>query len=182
MRNILLFLHGKGATQNAHQDFVGALARRFDAELMTLNAPFAHKQGYSWFGKTNVGGEMHLNEASFEYSLGLIEQKILTLGVPLEQIIVCGHSQGGAMAIAMGLMLPLKKVISICGDIPFDVPSVVKMSAAEFVWVEGGQDIFLSSERKKSYQKLLGLGLNFCYLIDENTEHDCFSEGLVDKL
>ena len=181
-KEIVLFLHGKGADKNAHHDFAKALAQANDAKLVTLNAPFLHKQGYSWFGKANIDGVRRLDEDEFHHSLSLIKNELLGLNVDMQQVTICGHSQGGALAIAVGLELPLKKVISICGDIPFEVSKDIKTPAAEFVWIEGGKDVFLSEERKKSYQKLAGRGLNFRYLVDENTEHDVFSGELLDKL
>lgn len=182
MKNILIFLHGKGANQTAHCDFIKKLAAKYQAEVYTFNAPYPHKNGYKWFDKDLVNGVRIVNQKNFETSLNFIFQKINRLTNDYSKVIICGHSQGGAMAIAAGLRIGPQKVISICGDWPFEIPEKVQTPATEFVWVEAGKDTFLSNERKQSYLKLTEAGIVLKYLCDPNSSHDSFSPNLLEKL
>lgn len=178
----IVFLHGKGADATAHSEFMLKLAAKYDASLHSVEAPLPYKNGYSWFNKIKVGGRNIADEESFARSVDFIKTTITDCGFDCKHLIICGHSQGGAMAVAVGLQFPVLKIISICGDWPENIDCQPICLAREFVWIEGGKDAYLSDERKSSYQRLQKMGINLKYIKDNDTEHDAFSPDLIEKL
>lgn len=178
----IVFLHGKGADAAAHHEFMLKLASKYEASLHSIEAPLPYKNGYSWFNKIKTDGRNIADEESFLRSMDFIKAKITDSGVDCRNLIICGHSQGGAVAVAVGLQLPVWKIISICGDWPENINILPTCPAKEFVWVEGGKDAYLSDERKSSYQRLQKAGINLEYIKDCHTEHNVFSPDLIEKL
>lgn len=182
MSKSLIFLHGKGADKSAHRVFMDNLAATCQAELVCINAPLPHKSGFSWFDKRIVGGERVVDEESFNNAVDYVVTRIEGLGIDFRDAILCGHSQGGAVAIAVSMKQPVRGVISICGDWPSAAKIKTPNEMPDIIWVEGGKDAYLSNERKKSYQYLQKAGANVRYIYDEETEHDIFGPQLLEKI
>lgn len=183
VNKILIFLHGKGADKSAHQQFMQNLAQQYNAELIAFNAPSAYKDGYSWFFKTN--GE--LNTYEFEQSISYIKTKIFKIlekyQLTPQDVILCGHSQGGMMSIYAGLMLNVAKIISICGDfIDYEPYSQQFNREIAIFWIEGGQDSFLNEQRKSSYQILQHKTDNLHYIINAQTHHNELDDSILKQI
>lgn len=182
MSGYLVFLHGKGADKSAHRDFMDKLAAAYQADLITINAPLPYKNGYSWFDKRIVGGERVVDEESFGRAADYVLKKIGELGLNSRDIILCGHSQGGAVAVAAGIKRPVRGVICICGDWPSTTEIKTSNAMPDIIWAEGGKDAYLSDERKQSYRYLQEAGANVRYICDAETEHDVFGPNLLEKI
>jgi phospholipase/carboxylesterase len=112
---LLVLLHGWGAN---YQD-LAPLAPMFNLpnyQFLFPNAPFPHPQvpgGRAWYALESS------NYFGLEESRQLLHNWLLSLplstDVPLEQTIVGGFSQGGAMSLDVGLKLPVAAVCSLSG-------------------------------------------------------------------
>ncbi len=126
-QHLLVLLHGWGAN---YQDLV-PLTPMFNLpnyQFLFPNAPFPHQApgGRAWYALESP------NYQGIEESRQLLHNWLLSLpsqtNVPLENTIVAGFSQGGAMSLDIGLKLPVAGVCSLSGylhgepekqDIPF---------------------------------------------------------------
>ena len=138
--HLLVVLHGWGAS---YQDFVPF------AKVLNLpgfgyffpNAPFDHFQvpgGKAWYALENQ-----------EFT-GLAEsRKLLTewltsleasTGVPLEQTVLAGFSQGGAMTLDVGLTLPLAALCSFSGYLHYQPQVADNKTFPPTLIVHGRQD------------------------------------------
>ena len=178
----IVFLHGKGANRNAHRAFLNELALKHRADLHCFEAPNPYKGGYSWFEKKLIAGHQIVDADSFWKAVDSINTKISDLGLERSQLILCGHSQGGAMACAAALKEPVKTVISLCGDWPENIDCPKSVCPVKVIWVEGGKDQYLSEARKQSYRRLIAAGADLKYIKDADTEHNVLSKGLLEKL
>lgn len=162
---VIVFLHGKGADKNAYRSEIETLASDIGAEAVSFNAPFEHQtkqKKYVWFNKVEQNGRCDAVAQEYLYSLQFIKEKLQQLSQPLSEVVLIGHSQGGGMAVAVALELDLKCAISICGDLPYNL-TYQNNSKTPIYWFEGGQDTYISQERKNSYQILDELGGDMCY-------------------
>lgn len=117
---ILVFLHGKGADSTAYGAQIKKLAESLSANYVSFNAPLRHhaKNGkFVWFNKFEQNNRKDAVKEEYLFSLHCIKEKLQQLNCPLSDIVLIGHSQGGGMAVNVGLELNLKAVFSICGDI-----------------------------------------------------------------
>lgn len=183
VNKILIFLHGKGADKSAHHQFMQNLAQQQDAKLIAFDAPSVYKDGYSWFSKTN--GELNISE--FEHSASYIKAKITEAlenhHLTSQDVILCGHSQGGMMSIYAGLMLNVAKIISICGDfIDYEPYSQQFNRQIPIFWIEGGQDNFLNEQRKSSHQILKHKTDNLHHIINAQTRHNELDNSILKQI
>ena len=170
---ILVFLHGKGSDKSAYSKQLKNLAERLSVDIVSFNAPFSHqnkKDKFLWFNKFEQNNRRDAIKEEYLYSLNYIEQKLKELSCPLSDIVLIGHSQGGGMAVDIGLRLNLKCVFSICGDLPYNL--VYKnYSQTPIYWFEGKDDSYINQERKDSYKLLANLGVNLHYHCIPNCTH-----------
>lgn len=112
---LVVILHGWGANAQDLQYLVPGLALS-NYHILLPNAPFAHPQvagGYMWYDLERedyrgLAQSQHLLMNWLKSLEGLID-------VPLSSTIMMGFSQGGAMALDVGLHLPLAGLVSISG-------------------------------------------------------------------
>lgn len=170
---ILVFLHGKGSDKNAYSEQLKNLAEHLSVEFVSFNAPFSHqnKKGkFLWFNKFEQNSRRDAIKEEYAYALNYIEQKLQELNCPLSDIVLIGHSQGGGMAVNIGLRLNLKCVFSICGDLPYNL--VYKnCSQTPIYWFEGKDDNYINQERKDSYKLLTKMGVNLHYQCISDCTH-----------
>lgn len=113
--NLLVMLHGWGAN---YQD-LAPLAFMLNLPGFTYlfpNAPFPHPQvpgGRAWYALETQ------EYTGLAESRQLVRDWLLSLpnntGIPLENTIMAGFSQGGAMTLDIGLTLPLAGLCSLSG-------------------------------------------------------------------
>ena len=186
---LLIFLHGKGGNKNSQADFVSALVQKYHADFVALNAP--HKStlnpdGFYWFEKDEVGGKRVVRMLEWYCSVAMALSAIVALmrekGVSPEEVILCGHSQGGLVALYCGLKLGVKEVITLNSDIPDEVLDEIDANPhVKIKWVQGLKDDFLDEKRKESY-KNLPEGTDLEYIISPNSSHNYLDKEILDKL
>lgn len=176
----LVFLHGSGADKNAYSDLMNEIAEYCDADLVTFNAPFKHPDKpdkYKWFNKFEKNGRRDAIVEEYMYSLEHIKEQLKNLDKDTKEIILIGHSQGGGMAVHIGLEMELASVISINGDLPYNI-SYNKITKTPVYWLEGGKDTYIDNDRKKSYQ-LIANNNNFHFLTLKNSTHSDFKNDFL---
>jgi phospholipase/carboxylesterase len=154
-QGLVVMLHGWGA--NA-EDVLG-LAEWMnlpDCALVFPNAPLPHPfnpVGRMWYDlPVDATGfpdralfratAMHQRPdliASRQQLMELLDALTQSLGIPLARAILGGFSQGGAMALDVGLGLPLAGVISLSGYL--HAPVVSTQSAPATLMVHGDEDM-----------------------------------------
>lgn len=171
---ILVFLHGKGADKSAYEAQMKSLAESLSAEYVSFNAPFGHadKPGkFVWFNKFEQHGRRDAVKEEYVFSLAYIKEKLQALKHPLSEVVLIGHSQGGGMAVNVGLELNLKAVFSICGDLPYNLEYENKAQTPIY-WFEGQQDTYINQERKDSYKILQKINADLRYQVIKNCSHN----------
>lgn len=176
----LVFLHGAGADKNAYRELVSNIACQLNAELYSFNAPFPHpeKSGkFVWFNKFVQGSRRDAVISDYTYSLNFIKQQLLNLSANPQEIILLGHSQGGGMAVHVGLELNFGGVISVAGDLPYNI-SYAKQANTSLYWLECAKDTYINNERKKSYQMLDAIKAKYQLITLPNSTHTEFATDL----
>ena len=78
----LVFLHGSGADKNAYFETMQNIASKFNAQLITFNAPFPHpnKKGtFVWFNKKEINGRRDAIEEEYFHSLQYVKELLTKL-------------------------------------------------------------------------------------------------------
>lgn len=112
---LVILLHGWGA--NYHD--LASLAPMFNLpnyQFLFPNAPFNHPQvpgGRAWYSldTNNYDGIEESCQLLFDWLSSLPQNT----GIPMEKIFVGGFSQGGAMSLNIGLLLPVAGVFALSG-------------------------------------------------------------------
>ena len=175
---ILVFLHGKGADATSYSAQMKRLADNLSAVYISFDAPFKHptKAGkFVWFNKIEQNNRKDAVKDEYLFSLQYIEEKLQQLNYLMSDIVLIGHSQGGGMAVNVGLELNLKAVFSICGDMPYNL-EYNNISQTPIYWFEGKNDTYISQERKDSYQILQKINADLHYQRVENCTHNEIDE------
>lgn len=175
-----VFLHGSGDDKEAYEGLMYEAAKAFDAKLLSFNAPFAHetKPGrYKWFNKFQNEGRRDAVIEDYDYSLNYVKEKLLKLHGQSSEVILAGHSQGGGLAVHVGLEMKLKGVISINGDLPYNL-NYQKKTKTPIYWLESAEDTYLNEERKQSY-KLITCNNNFHHFVLPDSTHTEFEKDFL---
>ena len=175
----LVFLHGAGSDKNAYNEFMHKVAHYFDADIVSFNAPFKHPEKldkYVWFNKFENNGRRDAVVDEYNYSLEYIKKQLSYLNEDPKNVILIGHSQGGGMAVHVGLEMNLSGVISINGDLPYNI-SYTKRTSTPIYWFESEKDTYIDNNRKKSYRLILN-NENFHLLKLAKSTHNEFQNDL----
>jgi phospholipase/carboxylesterase len=138
--NLLVMLHGWGADARDLYP-LGAVLNLPNYQWRFVNAPFPHPQnpqGRAWYDleNQNFEGLPQARQSLRDYLLGLETET----GIPLSRTVLGGFSQGGAMALDLGLTLPLAKIFSLSGYLHFQ-PESQPQEIAPILLVHGSQDM-----------------------------------------
>ncbi len=135
-----------------------------DYHFLLPNAPFSHPQvpgGKMWYDLSREDYKgLTLSQELLEDWLKSLES---TTGVPLEATILSGFSQGGAMTLDVGLMLPLAGLICMSGYL-HRTPQDIEPPLPSVLIVHGRQDTVVpinAAQRVRDY--LLSLGTPMQY-------------------
>ncbi len=186
---LLIFLHGKGGNKNSQAEFVSELAQKYQAELVCLNAPYkflADEEAFYWFEKDKIGNKRMVRMPEWFCSVTMALSAMVALmrekKVTAQDVILCGHSQGGLVALYCGLKLGVKEVITLNSDIPDEILEEIEANPqVKIKWVQGAKDTFLDEKRKESY-KNLPQNLDFEYIISPNSTHSDLDKEILDLL
>lgn len=140
LSNLLVMLHGWGADARDLYPF-GAVLGLPNYQWKFVNAPFPHPQnpqGRAWYDleSQNFEGLSQAKQGLRNYLLGLESET----GIPLSRTVLGGFSQGGAMALDVGLTLPLAKIFSLSGYLHFQ-PEPLPHAIAPILLIHGSQDM-----------------------------------------
>ena len=172
MKKLLVFLHCKGGNKTKSADFAHKTAKKMGCNLLIFDAPFTYseKDGtFIWFHKDNNG---LAKPQDVQHSISYVISKIKNSGYQMQDVILCGHSQGGAMAAIIGMSSNPYAVISICGDLPINLNYIPNQSNnTNFYWIEASQDTYLTNARKNTYNTLKNNHYNLKYIKAPNSTH-----------
>jgi phospholipase/carboxylesterase len=118
--NIVL-LHGWGANQQDLLDLVPYF-RLSEHQFLLPNAPFDHQYtdtGKMWYSFTGAGELTEDGRQELAQSKNLLQSWLTSLphqtDIPLSKTWIAGFSQGGAMALEVGLSLPVAGLLVLSG-------------------------------------------------------------------
>lgn len=180
----LVFLHGAGADCCAYHDLMSEIVQYFNAELITFNAPFLHltkQDKFVWFNKIEQNGRRDAICDEYFASVEYIKNKLQELNADLSEVILIGHSQGGGMAVHIGLDMDLGAVIAISADMPYNI-AYENNSKTPIYWFEAGQDGYIDENRKASYKLLQQINANLHYQILPTSTHNEFANELLSAI
>ena len=170
-RHRIILIHGWGADA----DDLLPLGREIiektevDFEVISLRAPSFHPNspGRQWYGLY----PHDWNGAEDEVNNLLISLKNFdTDKIPLKKTILLGFSQGAAMAIDAGCKLDLGLIVS-CSGYPHPSWDPDKKCPPMIVSHGLNDDVVPFEASRKIYEKVRGISLNFCELIEFNGYH-----------
>jgi len=184
---LLVMLHGWGA--NA-QD-VASLALMLDLPTLQLlfpDAPFPYPygptgriwydlpDGYSFESDPEFVRQPKLRESAAQLTDWLRSLASIT-GVPLEKTLLAGFSQGGAMALEVGLSLPLAGLLVLSGYL-HGPPQLGVALPPPVLMVHGQQDLVVpigAARRSRNVLQSAGLSVRYHEL---STGHEITPEVL----
>lgn len=161
--NLLVMLHGWGADA---KDLLGLapLLALPSFQWRFVNAPFAHPhnpQGLAWYDleSQSFEGLPQARQGLRQYLLNLESET----GIPLSRTILGGFSQGGAMALDVGITLPLAKIFALSGYLHFQ-PESQPQPVAPILLVHGREDSVVPlSLAHQAREQLTGIGATVTY-------------------
>ncbi len=180
----LVFLHGAGSDCDAYHNLMSEIAQYFNADLITFNALFSHpikKDKFVWFNKIEQNGRRDAVCEEYFTSVEYIKDKLQNLNTDLSEVILIGHSQGGGMAVQVGLELDLEAVIAMSTDLPYNIVYENK-SNTPIYWFEAGCDGYIDENRKASYKLLRQINANLHYQILPTSTHNEFTNELFSAI
>lgn len=139
----VIWLHGLGANGHDFEPIVPelhlpkSLAVRFIFPTAPTR-PVSLNQGYkmpAWFDIAAVGMDIAVDMQGMNESVQAIEALIareVSLGIPTQNIVLAGFSQGGAVALYVGLYYsqPLAGIMALSTFLPLETPITQNLSAA----------------------------------------------------
>ncbi|MEB3191058.1 MAG: alpha/beta hydrolase [Snowella sp.] len=139
-QHLLVLLHGWGADANDLSPLASILNLP-TYQCLFPNAPFPHPQfswGRAWYAleRQDYRGLAECRQMLQAWLLSLEAET----GIPLERTILGGFSQGAAMALDVGLGLPVAGLCSLSGYLHFQ-PQHLPSSPPPIFMVHGQQDM-----------------------------------------
>ncbi|NEP09774.1 MAG: alpha/beta hydrolase [Symploca sp. SIO2C1] len=160
---LIAILHGWGANAQSLESLVAALDLP-SYHFLLPDAPFPHPEVW--------GGKMWYDLQKEDY-YGVAESQVqltdwlnslkATTGIPLSSTILMGFSQGGAMALDVGLELELAGIISLSGYL-HRAPENVEPPLPSVLIVHGRQDTVVPlsvTQNLRDYLMSLGTPMQY---------------------
>lgn len=165
--SLVVFLHGLGSDG---QDLI-SLVPYFSEALPGVHffspdgiekcdmAPF----GYQWFSLRNRDPNILLEELEIKSMkiLDLIEEKLNSLQLTFENLILIGFSQGTMLALylTMAYEMNIKAVVGFSGA--FLPPKIIKNNKTPICLIHGTEDEVVPYDNmKQAQERLIGAGVN----------------------
>lgn len=161
--HLLIALHGWGANANDLAPLT-SLFNLPDYQFIFPNAPFPHPQvsgGKAWYSleTREYQGLVQSRQMLLEWLLSLESMT----GVPLNRTILSGFSQGGAMTLDVGLILPLAGLCCLSGYLHSE-PQAGNSSLPSVLVAHGRQDSVVPvTAAQQAKAKLTALGAKVAY-------------------
>jgi phospholipase/carboxylesterase len=170
---LLVVLHGWGA--NAQDvSFLAPYMALPNYAMAFPNAPFAYPyaeggrmwydlpQTYTFESNPDFRDEPQLQESRKRLTEWLRSLESTT-GIPLEQTVLAGFSQGGAMSLDVGLHLPLKGLIILSGYLHTPI-APLQAATPPLLMVHGRQDLVVPlAAAVNAKQRLVDRGVKVTY-------------------
>jgi phospholipase/carboxylesterase len=171
-RHSVIWLHGLGADGN---DFAPIVPELVDRTWPALRFVFPHAPVQpvsinggmpmrAWYDLFGFDARAPQDEAGIRASIGAVEALMAReheRGVPSEQIVLAGFSQGGAIALAAGLRhaRPLAGIVALSTYLPISATLASERSAANartpIFWGHGSADPVVVLQRGLDSRLLL---------------------------
>jgi predicted esterase len=186
MKNVMIFLHGKGVPGRAPQYRIfRRVAIKEDAETIIIDAPFPHRDGFRWHDYNRNPGAESLKE--FEFSMSHIEASVekilLERKLNWNDLIWLGHSQGGGMAIMAALKHGAKKVIGMMPALDVQLELISKLGPLHLdfpiYWVEAEHEEVIPKDRMDLWMQLKERGANIIHSVSKGSSHDKYAETVL---
>ncbi|NER99604.1 MAG: alpha/beta hydrolase [Symploca sp. SIO1B1] len=175
---LIVVLHTWGANAQSLESLVAALNLP-NYQFLLPEAPFRHPEvwgGRMWY---DLQKEDYYGVAESQVQLTTWLQSLkATTGIPLSSTIVMGFSQGGAMALDVGLHLELAGIISLSGYL-HRTPEKVEPPLPSVLIVHGTQDTVVPlSVTQELRDYLMNLGAPMQYK-EFDMGHEVIPEALA---
>jgi phospholipase/carboxylesterase len=161
---LIVCLHGSAGKAQKLKSFATALNLP-KYQFLFPDAPFRDstvREGKSWYDlKSQDYKGLTTSRQLLTNWLKSLES---TTGVPLERTILSGFSQGGAMALDVGLTLPLAGLVVLSGYLHSSPQLTARKSYPPVLMMHGRQDSVVTLDEAKSARdrlKALGVPLNY---------------------
>ena len=113
MKKLLVFLHGFGLKRDENSEFVATLANKIDADAISLESALPSgraRGGFAWFPLRDADANGHraaitdgFIQNSANFIRAAVDNLLLARGQNWDDVILCGRSQGGFMAMYIAL-------------------------------------------------------------------------------
>lgn len=179
-QGLIVLLHGWGANANDLVPLASALNASY-CHFVFPEAPFPHPyahEGRMWYDLENQN--FNQLQESCQRLTEWLDSLAETVGVPCDRTLLGGFSQGGAMALHVGLARPLAGLISLSGYLhPIEEALLQPEKASSVFIAHGRQDPIVPLQAaQKAKQQLNDRGILVEYHEFEMA-HEIRSEVLV---
>jgi phospholipase/carboxylesterase len=172
---LLVVLHGWGANAADLAGLVPYLDLK-NYQFLLPDAPFPHPDvpgGRMWYNLYDISTRAGLEESRHQLTQWLQSLESST-GISLQQTILAGFSQGGAMALDVGIHLPLAGLISFSGYLhPTDICPLPTPPMSPILITHGKQDLVVPlSEAHHARKQLTEAGASVAYHEYDDMGHE----------
>jgi len=172
-KGLLVVLHGWGANAQDVASFAPYMMLP-DYHMAFPNAPFPHPyseagrmwysfpETYSFQSSAAFGDQPQLRESRRQL-VDWLRSLESTTGIALEQTVLAGFSQGGAMTLDVGLHLPLKALIVLSGYLHAPIAPLLSITPPVLM-VHGRQDLVVPlAAAVQARERLTAMGVTVDY-------------------
>ncbi len=192
MKKLFVYLHGFGFDNKEHQNVINSIAKDvYDADIIAIDAPFPSNRdrgGFAWYDIDKISKE-HIYDEKIELSSIFVVNEINALlqkyNLTWQDVIVCGRSQGGmiAMHIALEKLCEPNLIIALCSYYPEKLVTQENIKTkTPILWIEAKNDSVLDVEKLQSYLHLQNSGINIMHIVNSKSEHDYLDKSIVEQL
>lgn len=189
MKKLIVFLHNfGGSVETDNPEFQNELAKQLNCDLVGINGIYdsgRERGGYGYYPIT-PGDRRHLLDGYLDKSLaylqGRIDAELDKRDLTWNDLILVGHSHGGAIALLLGLrhQEPCHAIIEIAGR-------ALKSYGLEFtvnskppvMWVEAEDNDKGRSRCKESADTIEELGIPVDYHICPKSGHEVLDFNII---
>ena len=187
-KTVLIFMHGYGSSAEDLARAGEYISQRCQSvEVHLLNAPYEMDHGRMWFNMDHTGNDHGKIMAVFAERIKVpakmlaeYVEKVLIEHPKLSKkdVILAGFSQGGMMALHVGLQLGVGKIIAF-SSLLVDESAINKSYHPKVLVVYGDADEIFSTEIfEKSRAQLKHNGVNFEVYLEHGLNHSISEKAL----
>ncbi|MDR2902287.1 MAG: hypothetical protein LBU87_04185 [Lactobacillales bacterium] len=184
-KKLMIFIPGVARQcDDPGYEVIRLLADQKGCDLVCFHGPFKTGGGWRFYNRLK---EALPQNAEFQKSMPLlfaqIEKEVQNRRLTFSDVLFCGHSQGGFLALYLALKLGAAGGISLCGYWPAELTVNPKWyTQMDLVWVEGGLDTYFEPAAKHSYQILQRAGCRIRHVVNAKTTHEILDKSILDDV